>query len=151
MGCFVGGYVAGGVVGIGEGMRSATSSKLRANSILNGINKHGGSIGNMLGVLGNQYLFQSLHSWVLMFLHSDVVAFAHTSFIWCADQVDLDDVTNTQYATPIVTGFATGAAYKCTSGVRGALLSGLIGVGVSCGVYLAEPFMYKLFSKIKAG
>jgi hypothetical protein len=49
---WLGGYTAGGIAGISEGWRSATSSKLRANSVLNGINKHGGTLGNAMGVIG---------------------------------------------------------------------------------------------------
>lgn len=66
----------------------------------------------------------------------------HTAFVGAADFYDLDGAVNTDFATPVFAGLATGLLYKATSGPRGAILSGIIGTGLSCAYYVINPFIF---------
>ena len=63
----------------------------------------------------------------------------------------MDSVTKTDVATPVFAGLLTGVIYKSTSGVRGAALSGLIGIAASCVYWYGGPVVLGSFQSRSGG
>ena len=70
--------------------------------------------------------------------------FYHTSMVWVADQLKLEDMTGTSAATPVFAGLATGGLYKIASGPRGAALAATIGSAASCAVWFGGSYFYNV-------
>jgi hypothetical protein len=68
-----GGFVGGGFYGAYKGVAGAPSStmKVRVNSMLNGVSKYGGTLGNNLGVLGEYHCINSL---VMMHIYTSIAS-----------------------------------------------------------------------------
>jgi import inner membrane translocase subunit TIM23 len=120
---WLGGFTAGGLYGMQDGWRNAPSPsiKIRINSILNGVSKHGSNLGNNLGVL----------------------VFLHTGLTYIADEVlTLDRVSGFEASIPLASGFVTGALFNHARGPRAAVLSGVIGCGLSAAHWFGWPWVY---------
>ena len=105
------GLILGGAYGAFMGLKKAPSAvmKIRLNSILNYSGKYGSATGNYLGVLMLMYAFTE-----------KVIPLVH-----------LDKITSrNDYFGPMICGFTSGCVFKSTAGPRGAIVAGLIGVGV---------------------
>jgi hypothetical protein len=109
---WVGGYFTGGLYGLREGWRNASSSsaKVRVNSVLNAVSKNGSKVANVAGVL----------------------AFMHTGFNWLGHFTEAEKVTGSEWTVPIVSGVMTGGIYKSTAAPRVAILSAALGGVASC-------------------
>lgn len=140
---WLGGFTAGSAYGIAEGFRNANSSNYKVvfNSCMNGISKRGSTLGSSLGILGKKYLILYIS---LGFNFSLLVAFMHTTGIWAADQLELDNLTGTSIATPLFAGVTTGALYKSTRGPRAAALAAVIGGTVSCAYWFGGSYLYNV-------
>ena len=75
-------------------------------------------------------------------ISSYVTAFYHTTAVWVADELKLEEITGSQVVTPVFAGFVTGGLYKGTAGPRGAALAAIIGTGVSCAYWFGGSFVY---------
>ncbi|KAK8808691.1 hypothetical protein WA588_004336 [Blastocystis sp. NMH] len=116
---YLGGLVVGGTYGALEGIRKSPSAafRIRFNSMLNYSAKRGSTCGNMLGVLTIMY------------------AVAEKA----GDKLHLDSLNRrSDYFGPMVCGFASGAVFKCTAGLRGSIVSGLIGMGVVAAIRFTQ-------------
>ena len=110
---WLGGFAAGGAWGSREGLSTVANAttRMKVNAIMNGVSRSGSKVGNALGV----------------------IACAHTLMGWVADeQLQLEELTGSQFAVPAFAGFTTGLIYKSTTTPRGAFLGGCIGLVASC-------------------
>lgn len=121
---WLGGFSAGGALGFAEGWRNASSPnyKIRFNSVMNAFSKRGTILGNNLGIIG----------------------FLHTSSVYIADNLELDQLVGTTAVTPIFAGAITGSIYKAPRGPRAAALAGGIGAVLSTAYWFGGGWVYNV-------
>ena len=135
---WLGGFIGGASYGFVDGWKSATSPsyKLRFNSVMNAVSKHGSKIGNGLGVIGKFHISR--------YMKLFVIGFMHTASVGIADQLQIEKVTGTSISTPIFAGVLTGGLYKSTRGPRAAALAAVIGGTVSTVYWYGGTYFYSI-------
>ncbi|KAH7668487.1 Mitochondrial import inner membrane translocase subunit TIM23 protein [Dioscorea alata] len=121
---YLAGAVAGGSIGLRDGLRTAEqgdSMKLRINRVLNSSGHTGRRLGNKLGVVGLLYAG----------MESGLVALR-----------DKDDWMNS-----VAAGLGTGALFRAASGPRSAAVAGAIG-GLMVGAAVAVKQVFKRYVPI---
>lgn len=124
-GCgYLSGAIAGGGLGVIEGIRAAEEGdtpKLRVNRVLNASGHRGRSYGNKMGVVGLLYAG----------LESGIVHYRGT-----------DDILNS-----IAAGLGTGALFRVAAGPRAAAFAGAVG-GIAAGTAVAGKHALKRYLPI---
>ncbi|XP_039134626.1 mitochondrial import inner membrane translocase subunit TIM23-1-like [Dioscorea cayenensis subsp. rotundata] len=121
---YLAGAIAGGSIGLRDGLRAAEqgdSMKLRINRVLNASGHTGRRLGNKLGVVGLLYAG----------MESGLVALR-----------DKDDWMNS-----VAAGLGTGALFRAASGPRSAAVAGAIG-GLMVGAAVAVKQVFKRYVPI---
>ncbi|KAM0934640.1 hypothetical protein DsansV1_C31g0218411 [Dioscorea sansibarensis] len=121
---YLAGAIAGGSIGLRDGLRSVEqgdSLKLQINRVLNSSGQTGRRIGNKLGVVGLLYAG----------MESGLVALR-----------DRDDWMNS-----VAAGLGTGTLFRAASGPRSAAVAGAIG-GLMVGAAVAVKQVFKRYAPI---
>jgi mitochondrial import inner membrane translocase subunit TIM23 len=127
---WLGGMIGGSAYGLKEGWTtaSAPTTRIRINSIMNAMSKHGNIYATQLGSAMFVYQLSS-------------ICVKELPAMTGADKFipRLDD----QVGLPLASGFVAGSIFKSARGTRAAILAGCIGAGLSLGFKQAQGTMYR--------